>query len=240
MLAGAGAVLVSSDAVGRAPSRWRTRKTMQELYAAPPALRVVFVGRRPSGSIDAATTLVGLKDGDVMRAWMNQCDGRAGSTSSIPGPHAFSPSRVLFVRAEDLSERSYALAEDLFAEVRASVVSRLGKSGVVDAPRAEPLSRSTASSSTVCRSYCRARNRRSSRGGRDLSAGVLTPMHGGAASIPSFEAAAARENKCRGLFGLTAQNKASIAPRASFHPRSSKADNPHAIRAQYERAPSGV
>ena len=55
--------------------------------------------------------------------------------------HAFSPSRVLFVRAEDLSERSYALAEDLFAEVRDFVGLASGENmGVLDAPRAEPLS----------------------------------------------------------------------------------------------------
>ena len=44
------------------------------------------------------------------------------------------------MRAEDLSERSYAIAEDLFAEIRDFCGLSSGTTGVVDAPRAEPLS----------------------------------------------------------------------------------------------------
>ena len=143
-----GAALVSLDAVGRArgiavavaPADAST-KTMQELYAAAPALRVVFVGRRPSGSIDAATTLVGLRDGDVMPRALDDLVRRSCHVDQLDTwSHAFSPSRVLFVRAEDLSERSYALAEDLFAEIRDFCGLSSGTTGVVDAPRAEPLS----------------------------------------------------------------------------------------------------
>ena len=143
-----GAALVSLDAVGRArgiavavaPADAST-KTMQELYAAAPALRVVFVGRRPSGFIDAATTLVGLKDGDVMPRALDDLVRRSCRADRLDAwSHAFSPSRVLFVRAEDLSERSYTLAEDLFAEIRDFVGLSSGTTGVVDAPRAEPLS----------------------------------------------------------------------------------------------------
>ena len=146
-----GAALVSLDAVGRArgiavavaPADAST-KTMQELYAAAPALRVVFVGRRPSGSIDATTTstLVGLRDGDVMPRALDDLVRRSCRVDQLDTwSHAFSPSRVLFVRAEDLSERSYALAEDLFTEISDFVGLLSGETmGVVDAPRAEPLS----------------------------------------------------------------------------------------------------
>ena len=145
-----GAVLVSLDAVGRArgiavavaPADAST-KTMQELYAAAPAMRVVFVARRPSGFIDATTTstLVRLRDGDVMPRALDDLVRRSCHVDQLDTwSHAFSPSRVLFVRAEDLSERSYALAEDLFAEIRDFVGLSSRTTGVVDAPRAEPLS----------------------------------------------------------------------------------------------------
>ena len=115
-------------------------KTMQELYAAAPALRVVFVGRRPSGSIDAATTLVGLRDGDVMPRALDDLVQRSCRVDQLDAwSHAFSPSRVLFVRAEDLSERSYSLAEDLFTEI-SDFVGLAGSAATIDAPRAEPVS----------------------------------------------------------------------------------------------------
>ena len=43
------------------------------------------------------------------------------------------------MRAEDLSERSYSLAEDLFTEI-SDFVGLAGSAATIDAPRAEPVS----------------------------------------------------------------------------------------------------
>lgn len=150
VLAAQGAALIALGEVGRAhgttvavvPSD-ASQETMRDLYAAAPAIRVVFVARQPSGSVDGATAaaLVDLRDGDVIPKALDDLARRACRVDHLDAwSHAFSASKVLFVSAEDLAE-AYGTAEVLLTEIRDFVgLGAPGASAVLDAPRAEPLS----------------------------------------------------------------------------------------------------